>query len=490
VEELSSQSIRKITLWETANEELEKWNDPDLPPYIPSPAQWEPHLDEGRFVEVAGGEGGGKTRLTSQEMFGRSVAPALYWLGGKQYENTHIEFSNLVKLFIAVGAIEEGELKMRVSDPKKEAWELRPGGQFQGLVIRTRSIEDVSKIASWSLNGGVMCEAALCSEEAFRKMAGRVRRGRNGWLWLVGTFEKQEGPWYANLYNQWQVKGAMGRSYSLPTESNIVSYPGGAENPEIIAMREENTEERFLERYMGIPVPPSTLVFKQFKSDVHMGDFGFIKYFNDKDSDGKSVKWPVELAIDPGYANYAILAIQRDKDAYGEPIIRVIGEIFGHNAVTEQMIEECQRKPWWPNLQLGNPGVIDIAAKQHHGDRSVMQVWRENNIQLRARRVALEDGIYRLSTFLEDYGRKTMKTKDGIRMYPNPQDWARVLIDASCVNLQKEFANYQYREDEPSERRIPIDAFNHGLKALSYYLIDRFGYGRKKHATTRDFSFA
>ena len=489
MEKLSSLSIRKITLWETANEKLENWGDPDLPPYVPSPAQWEPHLDEGRFVEVAGGEGGGKTRLTSQEMFGRAEPKALYWLGGKQYENTHIEFENLVKLFMAVDAIREGEMKMRVSQPKKESWELRPGGQFQGLVIRTRSIEDTSKIASWSLSGGVICEAALCSEEAYRKMVGRVRRGRKGWLWLVGTFEKQEGPWYAKLFNQWQVKGAVGRSYSLPTESNIVSYPGGADNPEIIAFREENTEERFLERYMGVPVPPSTLVFKQFKSDVHMGDFGFVKYF-DTDAKDERQKWPVELAIDPGYANYAILAIQRDKDQYGEPIIRVIDEIFGHNAVTEQMIEECRRKPWWPNLNLGNPGVIDVAAKQQHGDRSVLQVWRESNIQLRARRVAIEDGIYRLSSFLEDYGRKTKKTKDGIRMYPTPQSWARILIDASCVSLQEEFANYQYREDEPSERRIPIDAFNHGLKALSYYLIDRFGYGRRKRATTRDFSFA
>ena len=483
-------SIRKLTLWEAANQKLEEWGDPDLPPYVPRPAQWKPHLSEGRFVQVAGGEGAGKTRLTSQEIFGRSEAPALYWLAGKQYENTHIEFENLVRLYIAIGAIAEGEMKMRVSQPKKESWELRPGPPFQGLVVRTRSIEDYSKIASWSLNGGVICEAALVAEEAFRKMVGRVRRGRNGWLWLVGTFEKQEGPWYAKIFNQWQVKDAMGRSYSLPTESNVVSYPGGAKDPEILALRSENTEDRFLERYMGVPVPPTTLVFKQFSPETHMGDFGFVRYFDHNDRDEERTRWPVELAIDPGYANYAILAVQRDSDAHGQSIIRVIDEIFGHNVVTEQMIAECKRRPWWPNVQFSNPGVIDVAAKQHQGDRSVMEVWRQEGIMLRARRVALEDGIYRLSSFLEDFSRKTMQTKKGELMYPKPQDWARVLVDRRCVSLQEEFANYQYRQDEPSERRIPIDAFNHGLKALSYYLVDRFGYGRRKRASTKTFSFA
>ena len=478
--------MSKLTWWEMANRKLEEWDEVDMGPYIPSPEQWAAHLSPQRFRLLAGGEGSGKSRFAAQELFGRIQPGGRYWFAGKQYENTHVEFRYLVRLLLAIGAIDNPKEDIR--DPVKEAWQVKCSGPFAGAEVWTRSVDDFTKIASWALSGAVMCEAALCSEEAFKRMVGRVRRTA-GWLLLAGTFEKTEGPWYASLYNAWQVPAGRGSSFSMPSWSNLVSYPGGMDDPEIQAFMEDEDEDRFMERYAGRPVKPSTLVFKKFAPAVHVGSYPFRKFLAKDDAGRINRDW-VELAADPGYANYAILAIQRDKRADGMEIVRVIDEVWGHNKTTEELIGECRLRPWWENIRQGYAGVMDVASKQHHGDRSVREVWRtEANFSFRMRHVKVEDGIDRLASFLEDMSLKAKKGQDGELLWTKPEEWSRLFIDKRCKNLVQEFTEYRYGEGPITERRVPIDAYNHGVKALSYWLVDRFGFSRRKKRRGVDFKF-
>jgi hypothetical protein len=199
------------------------------------------------------------------------------------------------------------------------------------------------------------------------------------------------------------------------------------------------------------------------------------------DDTGDRPKYRVELAVDPGYANYAIIAIQRTRNRAGAESVRVIDEVWGHGKTTEELIYECRTRPWWKNIIPSAAGVMDVASKQHHGDRSVREVWTaEAGFKFKMRHVKIEDGNDRLSSFLEDMALKSSKDDKGVLRWSEPEQWTRLFIDNRCRNLIEEFTEYKYQEGPVSGRRVPIDEYNHGIKALAYFLVDRFGYSRRR----------
>ena len=94
-------------LWEAANRQLERWNAPGIDPFVPQPEHWPPLLSDSRFGLIAGGEGGGKSRVGAQDTFARTQPNRLYWLVAKQYDLTEREFEYLYHLYSAVGALKD-----------------------------------------------------------------------------------------------------------------------------------------------------------------------------------------------------------------------------------------------------------------------------------------------------------------------------------------------------------------------------------------------
>ena len=151
---------------------------------------------------------------------------------------------------------------------------------------------------------------------------------------------------------------------------------------------------------------------------------------------------------------YAVLAVAKR----GAEIF-VLDEVYMQYAIAAHVIDECKRRSWWPYVRSG---VIDIAGRQHHAAPSQIQIWAaQANLPLRSHRVWINDGIDRLRTFLRDPG----------------SGEPRITFSPRCQALIGEFANYRYHE--PREHRpiseMPIDADNHAIKALCYWLFDRFG---------------
>lgn len=402
-------------------------------------------------------------------LYGRTQPKRRYWAVGRQYDNTHPEFDYLIPLYQAAGAITD--VKRQVQTPKNQPWTIELGPPFQGAEVRTRAADDVTKLGSWSVDGILLCEAALVEEEAWKRLFGRVSN-RRGWIWASGTFERQRGDlWYQRLYHDWKIPGRSGSSFSIPTWDNRQAFPGGEDDPEIARLREENSESRFLERYAGVPVKSSLLVFPQFNPDVHITTVAY------------DPARPVELAIDPGYANYAVLAIQWSGGG-ADMRAHVVDEVWGHNMAAEQVIYACRQRPWFAQVK---DGVIDIAGTQRHGDDSNRLIWRSlTGITLRSQRVDIMPGIDRLSTCLESFGHRYNRTSDGQIVSTNPAEWSRVSINGKCARLIEEFALYQYPDGPVEGRRIPKDAYNHGIKALTYWLWDKLGpAGRSTNQTYR-----
>lgn len=197
--------------------------------------------------------------------------------------------------------------------------------------------------------------------------------------------------------------------------------------------------------------PNYTAVYPEFDKAVHVRPLEFLP------------DEPVTLWIDPGFNFYAVVPVQfREEPSTGETI-RVFDQVYLNAATTARVVAECQGRPWWPNVR---DAVIDVAARQHRAEgdgKSAAEEWQEYaKFYPRSQTVGIVDGIERLRTALRDpaNGRP------------------RISYDSRCVDLIDEYRLYRYRkprEGERSQSETPIDRDNHGLKATSYGLVDRYG---------------
>lgn len=423
--------------------------------YKPSHAQEPIHRSEARFRLVAGGWRAGKSKLAAMEYMGRFWETPLLWIVAADYNRTKAEFNyiceSLAKLgipYVASARVDPGDIVIA-------------GGKFK---VSTKSASDPKTLAMEAPDGILVCEASQIDYDSWLRLRGRAAEKR-GWILLEGSFESSLG-WYSETFSRWQTPNPEGgESFSLPSWTNLVVYPGGREDPEIKALEVTYSKEAFAEWLGGVPCSPKGLIFSEFRNDLHTGMGG--KYEFDPALD-------VQITIDPGFsAAYVVLACQRK-----EGHLYVFDEIYERGLITSDIIKVCQQKPWWHKV---SGGVIDIEAIRHMSMTPVAEVWaKEAKIRLRSKRVPIDAGIERVKSFL----------------LINPITNQPLLhINTRCRGLISEFggcpnpitgmtAVYKYKEDSSGTVIGIADKDNHSSKALSYLLVDLFGYSitqRKSH---------
>lgn len=411
----------------------------DLCGYVPTEAQWVIHRDRSRIKEIAGGERAGKSITNAMELISRFYSGRLFWLVASDYEGTRGEWNHLLEAFERMGLL--------IARPTKN---IDPGRMsLEGdIEIITKSAKYPQKIAVEAPDGILLCEAAQIDYETYLRLRGRLAEKR-AWMSMAGTFEGSLG-WYPEFFTRWQSYNIEeAKSFSLPSWSNTYIFPGGRQDPEILKLEEQTTAERFLERYAGVPCPPTGLVIKEFSNQIHVGDYSFNKDL------------PVRVAVDPGYAGaHAVEAIQE----WGEQIV-LVDEVYLQGYVSEEIIDICKQKPWWGNV---SGGAMDIAGKQHQAMEAPIEVWlRKAGISLQTMKVGIEDGIDLLRTYLK----------------PNPITGKPIiLINSACKGFISECGGGKspvegggmWLRDKNTNK--PIDKNNHATKAVIYYLVNKFGY--------------
>ena len=402
-----------------------------------------------RFILVAGGEQAGKSMVASKYLVSRFLETdeaGLYWLVAADSARTRAEFDSLGQDFASLGAL--AEVSKRV-DPGRIVL-------ADGTRIETKSAKDPRTLAMKAPNGIIGCEASQLDMESFHRLRSRCAPKR-GWLFLAGTFEGSLG-WYPQLFQTWRHGEEEEQSFSLPSYSNMHLYPGGKADPEILRLKAMASDEFFMERIEGVPTPPQGLVFGEFRPDIHIS------------SDAKWVVGePVQLWMDPGYAGaYAVEAVQ---EINGQ--ICVIDEIYEQGLITDEMIDVARSRPWWKDVQ---GGVIDIAGYQHQAMSAPAEIWlRETGLYLSAQKIRINEGTERLKSFLKT---------DPISNAP------KIVFNPVCEGILSEFGvvpspldgqtrAYRWRMDRDGNivGDSPEDKNNHGVKAVVYGLVDRYGYG-------------
>ena len=418
--------------------------------FKPTPLQSPILRSRKRFILVAGGEQAGKSMVAAKYLLGRFLetdGQGLFWLVAADYERTRAEFEYLVQDFATLGLLKESTKRV---DPGRIVL-------ADGTRIETKSAKDPRTLAMRAPNGIIGCEASQLDLETFHRLRGRCAP-KKGWMFLAGTFEGSLG-WYPQMYQSWQHSASVDeQAFSLPSYSNQYLYPGGRQDPEILALERASSDDFFLERIEGIPSPPQGLVFNELRADIHVRD---VEYEPDI---------PVHIWIDPGYSEaYACEIVQIVNDQ-----VRVIDEIYERNLVTDEIIDIAQSRPWWRDAQFG---VIDIAGYQHQAMAAPAEVWLERTgIYFDSQKIRINEGTERLKSFL--------KTDPVSKTEP------MIVFNPKCEGILSEFGvkpnpfdgqtrSYRWKMDRDGNivGQTPEDRYNHGVKAVIYGLINRYGYG-------------
>jgi len=413
--------------------------------YEPSPLQARAHqlldwrLRLPQVVQVLGGERAGKSTVAGYEAATLVPWSDLIFIAGQTYENCEPEFLNVEQAIRSVGNLAAPPIK-----PKQGQWQLFTA---TGCEVRTLSFQrggpDALIATGKAPDVIVLCEAGLLEFSHFQAAFGRSAEKR-GAIIASGTL-KAAKPWYAEKYNQFQGANPYnGHAISLPSWGNLAIYPGGEQDPVILALKAANDDLTFRERFGAEPVPSGLLVFgRQFSHELHVKRAEY------------DPELPVEVAVDPGYAGaYAVEVVQWS----GSSDVRVIDEFYAQYATWDQAVAWVKALPYADAIKKG---VGDVAIHQHHADRSQYEHWRGEGILLNSRPVSIEDGIGRTRDFLRSPFTGT----------------PRIVYDPRCKGAVWEYGREMYRADQDGEplKENPVDRYNHARKAVSYWLIWHFG---------------
>ena len=398
-----------------------------------------------RFFLYAAGWRAGKSQAAAMVLVYRAARHGgRYWIIASDYSLTHAEFDYSTELLQMLG------YNPQVSRPIQGQWTCRvgKGENKEWLFIQTKSAADPKKIEMENLEGIVLAEAAQLNGSIINRAQGRILE-KAGWMFASGSFEQAEvSPWFREKYaigfadneDNW-------KTFNVPSWANTVVFPGGRDDPKIKTVENQLPRAVFLEKVCATPQKSADLVFPEFDPQLHLINGG-------SRATGKG-EFPWEIAVDFGYgSNYAILALQWKDD-----MVWVMDEIYESGLTTEDMIALCMDRHWWKKI---TGGVMDIAGRQHHGDRSQYELWHSlTGHWLRSKKIVPINGINRLHTFLI-----------------NPAtNKPRMHIASRCKGLISELNNYKWRMvDGIRVGKEPINLSNHSIKCLYYWLIDRYGY--------------
>jgi hypothetical protein len=235
----------------------------------------------------------------------------------------------------------------------------------------------------------------------------------------------------------------------MPSWTNDIVFPGGREDPEILSIEKDLTEELFNQEIGADFSEYTGRVFKNFDEEIHVRHLAY------------NPQYRTFAAVDYGWTNpFVWLLIQVDP----WDNVYVLDEYYERGKTIDEIAHEVkQRGLCPPDLRTFYP---DPASP---GDSAVLAKMLNINVaggtggEIRDRLNLIRKWLRVEKLYLPE-GHLERRPK--------------LLIDHKCVNMVREMQDYRYPENKSeiaNDREQPMKKDDHTPEAIGRFFISHFG---------------
>jgi hypothetical protein len=347
----------------------------------------------------------------------------------------------------------------------KKAYSVKQGNMYIELPnrarVEVRSSDHPDSLVGEGLDWLIMSEAAKHPEGIWERYLRPALADKRGTADFPTTPEGEN--W---LYRLWQLgqgeRNPEYESWNFPSWYNTVVFPGGRDDPEIMAAYNDAVTfgrvEWFDQEYGAVPTSFVGKIFRDFSESTHVLREPYT--FNPA--------WRSYVAFDWGFTNpFAAIWFQVTPG----DIVIVWREYYKSGLTLAEHIDvmENMEQPDGYHLDLGFGDAADPEAAlymtQHFiptlVDTAAKENWRE--------------GVDLIASFLAP-----VETGNVIDEYGTPEMAPRFFIDPSCITFIHEMNNYRQVSapktgSDPQDK--PKKKSDHGIDAMRYALMHLFKLG-------------
>ena len=434
--------------------------------YEPHPGQDLIHFTPARFKVVPNGRRWGKTLFGAREVEPNAFVPShitgkpqLGWIVGPEYTDAEKEF----------GLVYDSLRKMGVERDSIKFLNNVDSGSLHiltkwGFELIGKSAKHPPSLVGDGLDFVLMVEAGRHRRRTWGQYIRPTLSDKRGWAAFTGVPEgKSENSLLYSLFQRGLTPTAQARgwrSWTMPSWTNTVVFPGGRNDPEILDAEDDLTPDEFDRQYGAKFSEKTGVVMKEWEDDVHIGDFTY------------RPEWPLYMAVDYGFTNpFVVLFIQ--EGPFGE--IRVIWERRWVHLDTEEVAVD---------IMTAVPGLVR-ACERLYPDPAEPDDTRTMERYLRIPAYGNTGGELKIRLALI---RRALKMRNAHLPEGDPERVPTLMIDRSCHELAWEMREGykwpEHRSEIKSDSENPMDKNNHGVEALG-----RFFRGHYRNVSSEGGSF-
>jgi Terminase large subunit, T4likevirus-type, N-terminal len=427
--------------------------------YQPHDKQRLYHLSDSRFkVPVCG------RRFGKSTMGARDAEPQLFsrpakriWIVGPTYDLAEREF-RVIWDDLIVGQ------KLGQDKRVKKSYNKRSGDMSitmpWGTVLEAKSAEHPERLVGEALDYVIMSEAAKHKEETWLRYILPALSDKRGGASFPTT---PEG--YNWLYALWQFGQNPDRpqwnSWRFPTWDNTVMYPGGENDPEILALKDMMTPEAFDQEIGAMFSSFVGKIFPEWDEDTHVTTVPY------------DPRLPNYVTFDWGYTN-PLAAVEFQVDSWDR--IRVWRVHYKAYTRLEDHLKLMQARPqpegYKIDLAFGDAADPEAAA--------TVSRYLAPCIANPEAKVNWRQGIDLIRKFLRlrEHPVFDLTDEHGAPIYV-----PGLYVDHSCTDFIKEMNNYKAKGswETGNVPEMGQKIADHAIDALRYGLMHVFELGVQHH---------
>lgn len=415
--------------------------------YHPHEGQALMHSTPSRFKVIPCGRRWGKTLFGAREAEPNVWVPCPItgeaqkgWIVGPQYVHAEKEFAFVYDSLRKQG-IDRDSIKF-VKNVDSGNMHIKTNWGFELL---GKSAAHPETLVGDGLNFIEMVEAGLHKRSTWQYVRPSLS-DRRGWAIFTGVPEgKSENSMLYALYQRGQSTrdvDRLYRSWTMPSWTNTIVFPGGRNDIEILDAESDLTEDEFARQYGAEFRDKIGAVMQEWDDNVHLGDFDY------------EPSWPLYMAIDYGFTNPFVVLWIQVSPATGQ--VRVISERRWTQLDTPEVATDL----------IQTQGGFVRACRMMYPDPAEPDDTKtmQNSLHIPANKNTGGELKIRLS-----FIRRALKRRAAnAGMVPELQ------IDrTNCKELAWEMREGyrwpEHRSEVKNESELPLDKNNHGVEALGRF---------------------